>query len=134
MQEPGGGTPPGWYADPEVPGGQRYWDGSRWTEQRSAAVVTQPVVVAQAPPTNGKAIAALVLGITWLCGIGSILALVFGYSAKSEIEESGGTQQGSGFAIAGIVLGWIGVAGLILYALWWVFIGGLALLGGSSSS
>lgn len=26
-------TPPaGWYDDPTVPGGQRWWDGSRWTE------------------------------------------------------------------------------------------------------
>jgi hypothetical protein len=23
---------PGWYADPGRPGGQRYWDGTRWTE------------------------------------------------------------------------------------------------------
>jgi hypothetical protein len=26
-------TPPaGWYADPNRPGGQRYWDGTAWTE------------------------------------------------------------------------------------------------------
>jgi hypothetical protein len=24
----------GWYDDPEVPGGERYWDGSKWTDQR----------------------------------------------------------------------------------------------------
>ena len=55
------------------------------------------------------AIASLVLGIVWVYGIGAILALVFGYMAKSQIDASGGTQQGRGMAIAGIVLGWIGI-------------------------
>ena len=27
-------APAGWYADAEQPGGQRYWDGQQWTEQR----------------------------------------------------------------------------------------------------
>ena len=64
--------------------------------------------------TNGMAIASMVLGIVWVYGIGAILALVFGYMAKSQIDASGGTQQGRGMAIAGIVLGWIGVGLLIL--------------------
>lgn len=67
-----------------------------------------------APVTNGLAIAALVCGILWLYWIGSILALVFGYVAKSQIDRSGGAQGGRGMAIAGIVLGWVGVAALIV--------------------
>jgi hypothetical protein len=64
--------------------------------------------------TNGFSIASLVLGIVWIYWIGSILALVFGYIAKSQIDRSGGAQGGRGMAIAGIVLGWIGIASLIL--------------------
>ncbi len=60
------------------------------------------------------AVASMVLGILWIYGIGAILALVFGYSAKSQIDQSGGTQTGRGMAVAGIVLGWVGLAGLLL--------------------
>lgn len=126
-------TPPGWYPDPYDPTTQRYWDGAQWTENRSPAVVAAPAVPA-APPTNGKAIASLVLGIVFLCGIGSILALVFGYIGKREIESSNGTQGGEGMATAGIVLGWIGVGLVIAYLLFWVLIfGGSVLLTDSSS-
>jgi hypothetical protein len=64
------------------------------------------------PGTNGFAIASMVLGIVWIWWIGSVLALVFGYVAKSQIRETG--QSGSGMATAGIVLGWIGVGFLLL--------------------
>ena len=64
--------------------------------------------------TNGFAIASLVLGIVWIYWIGSILALIFGYIAKRQIDRSGGRESGRGMAIAGIVLGWIGVGVLIL--------------------
>ena len=63
------------------------------------------------------AIASLVLGIVWIYGIGSILALVFGYQGRNEIDRSNGTQTGRGMATAGIVLGWIGVGGLVLIIL-----------------
>ena len=59
--------------------------------------------------TNGFAIASLVLGIVWVMGIGSILALVFGYIATRQIDESGGAEDGRGMAVAGITLGWVGV-------------------------
>ena len=69
-----------------------------------------PQVAPMPPRTNGLAVASMVLGILCLYGIGSILALVFGYQAKGQIERSGGRESGRGMAIAGIVLGWIGLA------------------------
>lgn len=70
-----------------------------------------------APPggTNGYAIASLVLGIVWLGGLGSLLALIFGVMAKNQIDASGGRQTGRGMAVAGIVLGVVGLAGLIVW-------------------
>lgn len=63
--------------------------------------------------TSGQAIAALVLGLVGL-GVGSILALIFGYSARGEIDRSHGRVTGRGMATAGIVLGWIGIAWMII--------------------
>ena len=134
MENPGSELPPpGWYRDPRDPTSQRYWDGERWTEDRVPATLPAAGAALPARPTNGKAIAALVLGITWVCGIGSILALVFGYSARNEIEESGGFQQGGGMATAGIVLGWVGVGVLILYFLLYFLFGLGAVLIGESA-
>jgi hypothetical protein len=68
--------------------------------------------------TNGMAIASLVLGILWIDFIGSVLALIFGYIALGQIKKR--NQGGRAFALAGIVLGWIGVALLavaVVYAI-----------------
>jgi hypothetical protein len=67
--------------------------------------------------TNGMAIASLVLGVVWLGWVGSFLALIFGYVARSQLKRH--PQEGGGLAIAGIVLGWIGVLTLIL---WIIFV------------
>ncbi len=58
------------------------------------------------------AVASMIVGILWLYWIGSILAVVFGYVARSQIRRSG--DGGGGMAIAGIVLGWIGVGILVV--------------------
>ena len=39
----------------------------------------------------------------------SVLALVFGYQARAEIDRAGGRMGGRGLATAGVVLGWIGI-------------------------
>ena len=71
------------------------------------------------PSTNGFSIASLVLGIVWVFGVGAILAVIFGFVARQQIRESRGRQGGSGMALAGIILGFVGIAGLIL---WIVFV------------
>ncbi len=53
-------------------------------------------------------------GIVALCGVGSILALVFGYRARREIKQSGGGERGNGLALTGLVLGWIGIATMVV--------------------
>jgi len=65
-----------------------------------------------ASKTNGLAVASLVCGIVGCFTVTAIVAIVLGFIARNQIEQSGGTQQGSGMALAGIILGfvWIGLS------------------------
>jgi hypothetical protein len=64
----------------------------------------------------------MVLGIVWFYWITSILAVVFGHIAISQINRSGGMVTGKGMAIAGLVLGYVWL-GFLLIA---IFFGVLA--------
>ena len=116
--EPTGPPAPGWWLASDG----RYYPPE---QAPGAAAPPPPAFTAYTPyapgamqgptSTNGLAIAAMVLGILWIYWIGSILALVFGYVAKGQIDRSAGRQGGRGMAIAGIVLGWIGLGLLALF-------------------
>jgi hypothetical protein len=54
-----------------------------------------------APPTNGLAIAAMILAIAGFGPVGAIM----GHVARRQIQERG--EQGDGFALAGIIVGWV---------------------------
>jgi Domain of unknown function (DUF4190) len=94
--------PPGGYGyppPPQEPGGYGYPPPASGYPQPSAG-------------TNGLAIASLVCSLLgWLCGIGPILGLVFGFIALNQIKQSG--QSGRGMAIAGIVIGALAVVAFI---------------------
>jgi hypothetical protein len=81
-----------------------------------ASALDAPAPVSPEVPqkTNGFAVVSLSMGIIWYFWIGSILALIFGYIAKRQIDALQGRQKGRGFAVAGIVLGWVGVGILAL--------------------
>jgi hypothetical protein len=97
---------------------------ARWCSE--LAELTADVTPAPAPPpqavgrptferprssTNGLAVASLVVGLFWMWWIGSVLAVVFGHVALGQIARNG--QSGRGLAIAGLVLGYIGLATLL---------------------
>jgi hypothetical protein len=84
--------------------------------QTSGGAVIQPAVypgggagyeraAAEPPSISGLAIASLVLGVLWVCGLGSLLAIIFGAVALYQIRISKGRVTGAGLAIAGLVLG-----------------------------
>jgi hypothetical protein len=66
----------------------------------------------EAAETNGLAIASLCLGIIWLFGVGSVLAIVLGYAGLRQIRESRGHEGGRAIAIAGVIVGVVGLASL----------------------
>jgi len=88
----------------------------------------------QAPqPTNGLAIASMVTGIVCvaaafaLCGVGGILGIVpaiMGHVARGQIRRD--NQAGDGFALAGVIIGWISfVVALIAIVVFVVILGAM---------
>jgi hypothetical protein len=84
-------------------------------------------------PTNGMAVASMVLGIVaypmsmlYCAGvIGALLAIIFGFIARARIKR-GETDVGAGMALAGIILGLV-YFGLLLLAVGFFFIVGLGM-------
>lgn len=80
-----------------------------------------------APKTSGLAIASLVTGLTCL----SPLAIVFGHMAMSRIKKSAGELTGHGLALAGTILGYVGLVVLIFSIIPALFVGARAWKTGS---
>ena len=75
-----------------------------------------------APKQNSMSMASLILGLVAMFCVGplaGIPAIITGVMARKQIADSGGTQTGSGQAMAGIVLGAIAtvltVFGLVIW-------------------
>jgi hypothetical protein len=116
----------GWQSEWQSGGWQSQWQqpGSEQGWRQEPAQPQQPGAqwMPAAPAASGRATAALVLGLVGLvfCPlICSVLALVFGYQGRREIDASGGQLSGRGSAVAGIVLGWVGV---VIYGLFLLLI------------
>jgi uncharacterized membrane-anchored protein len=85
-------------------------------------VLRQPAASAKpaGPPTSTLALASLIAGVAcWLFApvAATIVAIVCGHLALREIDASGGTLQGRGLAIAGLILGYAQVAVVSLVVL-----------------
>lgn len=109
---PQGGYPGGYQQPPPGYPQQGYW---------------QPGGYPVAAKTNALAIVSLVTGILWVFWLGSIAALVCGVLALTQIKARG--EAGRGLAIAGIVLGCVGMVTLLFF-----IIAGVTVSNGPASS
>ena len=113
-------VPPGWYPHE---GGQRYWDGTAWTEHRAPAVQVVPM---QGAPSNGLAIGALVTGIAgfvlmaiplfiglFVGGTLDIVAVILGICG---IARANRIHVGLPLAVVGLVLGGVSLLSVFVGA------------------
>jgi hypothetical protein len=70
--------------------------------------LTAPPLTAE---TSGKAVASLILGIINVFPL-CIVAIVLGHISLSEIKKSAGRLKGEGLAIAGLILGYLGLVAI----------------------
>lgn len=87
--------------------------------QLGAAPLGIPPIPASTVPvgsaeTSPKAVISLVCGLLFFVPLSFIAAIVFGHLGLSEIRRSAGRLKGEGLAIAGLVLGYIWIAGIPL--------------------
>jgi Domain of unknown function (DUF4190) len=109
---PSGGYPPppaSGYGSPAAGGYQASPGPGYWQQPGQPG---QPVY-ARAAKTNVFAIISLVAGILWFFWLGSIVAVICGLVALGQTKAR--NEGGRGIAIAGIVLGAIGMVTLALF-------------------
>lgn len=76
----------------------------------------------QAPQNSNKAIASLVCGVLFCFGpFANIPAVILGHLSLVDIKRSGDRMTGKGMAIAGLALGYIGIAFSAMYIIFFVF-------------
>jgi type IV pilus assembly protein PilA len=78
--------------------------------------VSAPAAMTPAPAapaeTSVKAVVSLVCGLFLFVFPLSVVAIIFGHLSLSEIRKSAGRLKGGGLAMAGLVLGYLGVAAI----------------------
>jgi len=100
------------------------------TPTAAATPYAPPASAPQVVPTQSAlAIVSLIAGIVGLFFFGSLVAVICGHVARSNIRASNGTQTGDGMALAGLILGYIGLA---MALLWIIVVVVIAVLAGTA--
>jgi hypothetical protein len=102
--QPGAPVPP---ATPATPPAPAYGTPAAPAYGETAPAYGQPPA---GPKTNALAIIALVASIAGfvIWGIGFIAGVICGHISLSQIKKTG--EQGRGMAVAGLIIGYVGIA------------------------
>jgi uncharacterized protein DUF4190 len=109
---------PGWWFASDG----KWYPPESWTgppPTAGAATYAQPGVhMLVSRPTNGLAVASLVCSCVGIIpiffGLPCILGIVFGFVSRSQIRSRHGAEDGSGLALAGIIVGFSLIALFVL--------------------
>lgn len=87
----------------------RCQDTAEWTPLETLLGVENGMVIK--PRTSTLAVWSVFLGIVgiFILGISSIAAIICGHLSRSKIRKSGGSPAGKGIAMAGLILGYLGL-------------------------
>lgn len=110
--EPYPGQGQGAYPPPPPPGYQQPYPPAYGQQYAPPGASYAPV-----GPTSGMAIASLICS---LLGIG-IVGVILGHLALNEINKSNGYTQGRGLAIAGLIIGYLQIAAVVIFFLIFIF-------------
>jgi hypothetical protein len=114
------GPPPGAPAPPPSPPPSSAWQTGPppGAVQQSGWQGAPPV---SRPKTSGLAVASLVTGLFFWCFlIPGVVGIVLGFLSLEQIADSQGTVKGRGMALAGIILGYVGLGIAAAVLLAWV--------------
>lgn len=131
-----GATPPGWYPDVERPGGERYWNGVAWTEDRRPGTRPAPQYGAYAAPQTygapqgyqpygaagstypksavaGWALGLSIAGLVLSCCGGILLSIpgtIMGWTQMKAVDRGERDPASRGTAKAAFIVGLVGIA------------------------
>ncbi len=106
------------------PPGGGYGAGDPYSAPQPLGPPTQGAPAYDQRPTNGMAVASLVLSLVGLCtGITAILGIIFGIVGRNQCREK--NEKGEGMAIAGIIIGAVIVGLGVLYVLFMMIMFGM---------
>ena len=82
-------------------------------EEEHEEVVEEVQNVPQVKKTSALAVTSLLMALLG-CGFLSLPAIICGHIARSKTKRSGGMLTGGGMALAGLIIGYIGVIGSVI--------------------
>jgi|GEM_PF-1318533 Protein of unknown function (DUF2510). len=126
--------PAGWYADPENPAGERWWNGSGWSDHKRASTVADAAAAtgtgsgAFVPPVPSPTSAGFAYGATAATPVDA--ARPDPYAAASPYAASPYSPAPYGAPAYGSSANGLAIAGLIVSAAGWLVLGVLASIAG----